>query len=161
MPIQIDLTQGKVALIDEADWDLVRGYRWYAYKSRNTFYAKTNVRSNRGGRRQRQILMHRLLIGLTDPKVQVDHRDGDGLNNRRENLRACTHAENRRNTGAYANNKSGFKGVHWREDCGKWRAEIGVNGKLKHLGHYDSPIDAYAAYCAAAKELHGEFTNVG
>ena len=157
--IEIPLSQGKVALIDDADWEFVSGFKWYAFKDKNTFYARTNVRRADGTRTT--IKMHRLLLGLTDPLVQADHIDGNGLNNRRSNLRACTNTENQWNTGAKINNTSGFKGVCWRADMGKWVAKIKVNGKMKHIGLFTTPEAAHAAYCTAAAELHGEFVNIG
>ena len=99
--------------------------------------------------------------GLTDRKTQADHCDGNGLNNRRVNLRACKNTENQWNARIRADNTSGFKGVIWQEDMMKWRARIKVNGKLKHLGYYSTPKEAHAAYCRAAIELHGEFANFG
>ena len=161
MVVQIELAKGMVALIDEEDWELVRGYRWRAFKgpTNNTWYALTSVRRDDGG--QRGVYMHRLILGLTDPRIKSDHRDGNGLNNQRWNLRACANSENLRNRGAQANNKCGFKGVSWRKDCGKWRADIMADGKRKHLGHFKTPEEAHQAYCAAAIELHGEFANVG
>ncbi|TFZ81222.1 AP2 domain-containing protein [Candidatus Macondimonas diazotrophica] len=159
MAIEIPLTQGKVAQIDEADLELVSGYKWYAHKDKNTFYAYANVRRADGS--WTKVKMHRLILGLTDRKTQADHIDMNGLNNRRSNLRACSNAENMRNRGAYANNTSGFKGVIWQADMMKWRARIKVNGKLKHLGYYSTPPEAHAAYCRAAIELHGEFANFG
>ena len=159
MAIEINLTQGKVALIDEADFELVSGYTWHAKKNKNTFYAQTNVPREGGG--QRRILMHRLLLGLIDPTIKTDHRDRNGLNNTRSNLRACTNAENMRNTGAQANNTSGYKGVSWHKQSGKWAAYIKANWKRKHLGLFTTPEAAHAAYCKAALELHGEFANFG
>ena len=157
--IEIQLTQGKVALIDEADLELVSEHKWHAVNGHNTFYAQAKVKRADGS--WTTILMHRLLLGLTDPKIHADHIDGDGLNNRLANLRACTRAQNMRNTGAYSNNKSGFKGVHWNKQRGKWTAQIKCIGKIKHLGLFATPEEAYSAYCAAAKELHGEFANFG
>ena len=159
MAIEIPLTQGKVAIIDEADFDLVSGYRWQARKDDRRWYAQTVVRRADGSRTT--LNMHRLILGLTDPAIKTDHRDGNGLNNRRRNIRACTNAENMRNRGAYAKNKSGFKGVSWRADRMKWRAGIRVDGKQKWLGYFTTPEEAHAAYCAAAIELHGEFANFG
>ena len=157
--IHIPLTQGKVAIIDDADLDLVSGYRWQARKDDRRWYAQTVVRRADGSRTT--LNMHRLILGLTDPAIKTDHRDGNGLNNRRRNIRACTNAENMRNRGAYAKNKSGFKGVHWNKQRGKWTAQIKCIGKIKHLGLFATPEEAYSAYCAAAKELHGEFANFG
>lgn len=159
MAIEIPLTRGMVAIIDDEDFEIVSWYKWHAKTDGWNWYAHTNVRREDGSRTM--IRMHRLILGLTDPKVEVDHIDGNGLNNTRSNLRACNRRENMRNTRAYANNKSGLKGVHWREDCGKWRACIRVNGKLKNLGCHDTKEAAYEAYCKAAIDLHGEFANTG
>lgn len=159
--IEINLTQGKVALIDDADWDLVSGFKWCAWKGprNNTWYAVTDGMRCDGsiGR----IYMHRLILGLTDTKIQSDHRDGNGLNNRRENLRACSDGQNKRNRCVQANNTSGFKGVSWHKQREKWRAVIEINYKQKHLGLFTTPEAAHAAYCAAASELHGDFANYG
>ena len=157
MTIEIPLTQGKIALIDEADWELVKDHKWCAMHGHRTWYAKTSVR--REGGKWYTLLMHRLLLGLTDRTVQVDHRDGDGLNNVRANLRACTPAENRRNSGAYATNTSGLKGVWFHSQAKKWRATICLDGKIKHLGLFASKDEAFAAYQKAAIELHGEFAH--
>ena len=157
--IEIPLTQGKVALIDDEDWDLVSGYKWHASKVLNTYYARTRVKRADGSKTF--LYMHRLLLGLVGRKVKADHRDGDGLNNRRENLRSCSHAENLRNRGAQVNNISGLKGVSWHKQSGKWDASIRVNGKGKHLGLFTTKEAAHAAYCRAAAELHGEFANYG
>ena len=158
--IEIPLTQGKVALIHDDDFELVSGFKWCARKHRNTFYAQKNVRSEGGGRRQ-CIQMHRLILGLTDQNVLTDHIDGNGLNNQRANLRACSNAENLWNRGVNSNNTSGLKGVSWRADIGKWHAKICVNWKQTHLGFFTTPEAAHAAYCKAAAELHGEFANFG
>lgn len=159
MTIEISLTKGKVAIIDDADWDLVSGHRWRAVKGGNCYYAYANVRRADGSRTT--IKMHRLLLGLTDTTIKTDHRDRNGLNNTRANIRACSNAQNMRNTGAYANNKSGLKGVRLDNRIGKWRAEIRVDGKWKWLGHHDTKEAAHEAYCRAAAELHGEFANFG
>lgn len=157
--IEIPLTKGQVALIDDADFDLVSKHKWHAKTSRNTYYAQTSTRLPDG--RKGKLKMHRLLLGLTDRSVHVDHIDGNGLNNQRSNLRTCTGSENMRNRGAASHNKSGFKGVTWHKKGGHWRATIRLNGKYTHLGYFDTPAEAHAAYCKAADELHGEFANYG
>lgn len=100
--------------------------------------------------------VHRLVgeafLGLTADR-QVDHIDGDRTNNRLENLRLATHSQNRRNS--RSRSSCGMKGVSRHRK--RWSAKITIDGKLKHLGIYDTPEEAHAAYCAAAKELHGEF----
>ncbi|TAL13964.1 hypothetical protein EPN95_04725 [Patescibacteria group bacterium] len=137
---KIPLTQGKFALVDDEDADLVEGYKWTAKKDGNRFYAYRRV----GPRKT--LYMHRLLLGLTDPKVDTDHRDGDGLNNRRENLRACTRSENMRNTGKRVTNTSGYKGVCWDKGKEKWRAAIRLDGKRIFLGYFADPIEAAQTY---------------
>ena len=161
MTIEIKLTQGKVAIIDDADFDLVSRHKWYAVTSQrhNTYYAIAHARRDDGSRTT--IQMHRLILGLTDPKIHTDHIDGDGLNNQRANLRECSNAENQWNTGAKINNTSGFKGVSWNKWRGKLVASIAVDGKQKYLGYHDTKEAAYEAYCTAAAEFHGEFANTG
>lgn len=103
--------------------------------------------------------MHRLLLGLdlTDAAVHVDHASGDRLDNRRVNLRPCTHAENQRNQGPSSRNASGYKGVSLYKRDGTYRASIAAHGRRRHLGYYSNPVEAARAYDAAARELHGEF----
>ena len=123
------------------------------------WYARTNVRRADGSKTA--IKMHRLILGLTDPRVHVDHIDGNGLNNRRENLRTCNRSENMSNRRKHKNNTSGYKGVCWDNQHGRWRADIKLNGKRKHLGLFTNPEEAYQAYCAAAIKMHGEYANFG
>jgi hypothetical protein len=157
--IEIPLSRGLVARIDDEDYALVSRHKWYAVKPYDTFYAATRIPDENG--RRVYVYMHRLILGLTDRHDQADHEDGDGLNNTRLNLRPCNNTQNSANKGRYKRNKSGFKGVSWHKGCGKWRAQICVNRKKKYLGLFDAPEDAHAAYSKAAKELHGEFANVG
>ena len=161
MAIEIKLSRGKVAIIDDADFELVSMHKWYAVTpSRSkTWYAYAKVRRSDGTRIA--IKMHRLLLGLTDPEIKTDHIDGDGLNNQRTNLRTCSNAQNMRNKGVTSANKSGFKGVSWHKQRGKWQATIMVNRKQKFLGYHDTKEAAYEAYCNAAADLHGEFNNLG
>ena len=161
MTIEIPLSQGKVAIIDDDDLPLVSGYRWYAWKGpmAKTYYAQASIKRADGT--WTKIKMHRLIIGLTDPDVKVDHRDRNGLNNTRTNIRACSHGQNMRNSGTRSDNTSGFKGVYFDKRRGKWAAQIVVNGKNRYLGSFITPEEAHQAYCRAADELHGEFANYG
>lgn len=93
--------------------------------------------------------MHRLLLGLGFRYPSTDHRDGDGLNNRRNNIRACTHAENARNLGLPDHNTSGILGVRWDSSRGKWYAYITVDYVMKNLGRFASKEDAISARVAA------------
>jgi hypothetical protein len=92
--------------------------------------------------------------------MEVDHQDGDGLNNRRSNLRICTHQNNSRNMRRHRDSASRFKGVSWWKTRQIWRAYIVVDNKQKGLGYYNNDTDAARAYDAAAKKLFGEFANL-
>jgi len=96
--------------------------------------------------------MHRFILGITDPAVQVDHRDGDGLHNWRRNLRRSTKTENVRSQGLSSKSTSGYKGVSLDKPTGRWEAEISVNGKSLYLGMYVNIKDAAFAYDRAANK---------
>jgi hypothetical protein len=145
----ITLTKGYVAVIDAADVPLVEGRNWFAWVCGQTVYARRS--DGRVG-----ILMHRVLLNAPTDRL-VDHGDGDGLNNRRKNLRLASNQQNTFNGRKRAGNTSGAKGVHWRKDVGRWQAQIAINGKKIGLGSYDAIEDAAAAYAKASAELHGEF----
>lgn len=157
--LQLALTKGMVALVDHDDFHLVSEYNWYAHKGGSGVYAATTVTELDGKRLM--IRMHRLILGTTDSKIYVDHINGDGLDNRRSNLRVCSHADNVKNRRNQQNNQSGFKGVSWHTTNKRWQAQIRSNGKRTHLGYYSSPQDAHAAYCDAAKKYHGAFSCFG
>lgn len=147
----VPLSKGLVAVIDADDYDIVAGINWYAQKSGRTFYAKTNLPRVNG--RQGFLQMHTLITGFDI----TDHIDGDGLNNRKFNLRPATKKENMRNRRTLSNNTSGFKGVTFRKDRGVWQARIMVDRKSVNLGFYACPKEAHNAYCRASSEMHGEF----
>ncbi len=103
--------------------------------------------------------MHRLLIKIPNG-FQIDHIDGNGLNNQKLNLRIATASQNQINRGKQKNNTSGFKGVFGRKDKNKWRAQIKFHGKTKHLGYADDKIEAARIYNKAAVERFGEFARL-
>lgn len=148
----VPLTKGYEAIVDAADAHLFVGANWLVIEQSHTSYA-----ARQGPRPRRGLIrMHTILLPV--PKgFQVDHIDGNGLNNRRSNLRAATVAENAHNRKKPANNSSGYKGVHWRKRECKWIARIMVQGVRMYLGHFDDPRSAHEAYCEASKHLHGEF----
>lgn len=149
---EIPLTREKIALVDDSDFARVICYKWYAYPEQGGhWYAVRDMRNN--GKRQ-FVSMHRFILA-PPPGVVVDHINMDGLDNRRENLRLCSHAENMRNHKKMLNTISRFKGVTW--ECNKWRVRINSNGKLLHLGLYESEEDAARVYDAAARKFYGEF----
>ena len=155
----IQLTQGFVALIDDADYKAVSQYKWRALvdKRRDKVYA---VRKTHGSHSNRKSLyLHRELLGLSDPTVKADHRNGDGLDNQRLNLRPCTTSQNNCNTKKRKDGASSkFKGGCWHKRDGKFQAEIKLNGKSKFLGMFADELEAALAYDAAAREFHGEFS---
>lgn len=108
-------------------------------------------------------MAHRLAWVLTHGEwpIGIDHINGNPSDNRIANLRIATVAQNQHNQKRRIDNKSGLKGVHWHKDSGKWKAEIKFNGQRRSLGYFNDPKEAYAAYCAAASELHGQFARYG
>jgi hypothetical protein len=150
----VPLTQGKEAVIDVSDLPIVEGFNWYALRDRNTFYAARYARKTDLGRGS-FVMMHRVFLG--EPDSMVDHEDGDGLNNRRKNLRLATAAQNAHNSVMKCRNTSGYKGVYWSKRDKKWRSQIMTNSVSKSLGLFDTPEAAAAAYAKASAELHGEF----
>ncbi len=144
----IPLTQGKVALVDERDFEWLSQWNWYAHwkKTDKTFYAR---RSSQAG----TVQMHRVILNC-DSSEETDHRNHDGLDNRRNNLRKCSSSKNAMNRRIGSRNTSGFKGVYWQKG---WRARIDINGYLKHLGRFPSAKLAAHAYDAAARRYFGQF----
>lgn len=155
----IPLTRGQVTLVDTADFEWLNQWDWSAVWMPNaqSYYVDRHAPTEPSGRRP-HILMHRLIMGVTDSKIKVDHRDKDTLNHRRYNLRVATNAENCRNSRA-RNKRGNPKGVHWAPDRKKWRACICVDYKLIHLGGFGSQEEAVAAYAEAALKYHGEFAS--
>jgi hypothetical protein len=149
----LQLTRGKQVVIDTDCYDLVKDRRWHAKPSGRTWYAN-NTWDNKDG--VGSMPMHRLIAGIKDPKQYVDHIDGDGLNNRRSNLRPCDNRHNIANSRRRNDNTSGFKGVHLRPN-GQYQARINIDGNRKSLGHYDDPVMAAKIYDAAARHVYGEF----
>lgn len=143
-----------VALIDESDLSNVLGRRWWAHRVGRTWYVETKA-ADASGKRQTKRL-HRLLMNAAGD-AEVDHVNGDGLDNRRCNLRLATHAENGRNRRLAVNNTSGYRGVTWRKKEQKWSAKIRHDRRTHWLGLFDSPELAAAEYQKAAERLFGEF----
>ena len=153
---EIQLTQGKVAMVDDADYEWLNQWKWYAHKhpKGSSFYAIRNCCQNG---KWISIKMHRIILGLTDPKVPADHKDGNGLNNQRYNLRGCNRAENNRNVPPKRCGFSQYKGVALIKKTGKWNVRIRHNSKALHIGNYDTAEEAAKAYNEAAIKYHGEF----
>jgi hypothetical protein len=150
----IPLTQGLVALVDDADYERVSAFKWTATKVKNTTYAVRKVRTASGGTTSQ--LLHRFIAGVTHPRIEVDHEDHDGLNCQRSNLRPCVRGENGGNT-KKTRGASRYKGVSWDSSRGLWRAFITVHKRSKFLGRFRAESDAALVYDAAARAAFGEF----
>lgn len=152
MTARVPLTQGRVALIDDEDLARVLAAgTWCATVKPRTAYAVRMARKPDG--RPTTIGMHRFITGWE----YVDHINGDGLDNRRCNLRPATAATNARNVGLRSHNTSGYKGVTWHKAGRKWMAQLRVDGRQVYLGLFTDPAEAASAYDAAALEHFGEF----
>lgn len=154
MSMEIVLTQGKVAIVDDCDYEFLNKWKWFAAKDGKTYYA---IRMIKLAGRRTSIRMHRLIIGA-ESSQEVDHRDRNGLNNTRKNIRICNHGQNCCNADKKKNNK--YKGVRKAFHGTTYQAKIHINGKQVHIGSFKSEIDAASAYDAAAIKYFGEFANI-
>lgn len=154
---EIALTNGGTALVDERDFARVSRFAWFRLVVRRNVYAARNA--NYGEGQQRVLLMHRFILGLwPGSDRRIDHRDNNGLNNQRSNLRQGHQRDAVRNQRIQTRPKSSrFKGVHWHCTKSRWAAGICVKGKTLHLGYFLAEVDAAAAYDKAAKQCFGEF----
>jgi hypothetical protein len=153
---KIPLTQGKAAIVDDENFSGLSAFRWRAQKSSSgKYYACRSENWKRGKRPTTH--MHREVLRPKDGE-QVDHINGDTLDNRRENLRICGQLQNSYNRTSQKNNTSGFKGVS--ELRGKFVAYIAYNGKQRHIGCFDTAAEAASAYDEAALKFHGEFASL-
>lgn len=147
----IPLTNGGEAQIDPGDVEKVSAFCWYGVIRNGVRYARIAASG-------KAVYLHHLILpavrGMT-----VDHKNGDGLDNRRSNLRYATHSQNSRNA-KKRDNLSGYKGVSWHDKANRWHARIWTGEKSRHLGLFDFPEDAADAYDTAARELYGEFARV-
>jgi len=153
---QIQLTQNKVAIVDDEDFEWLNQWKWSAYKSHNIWYA---IRSELTTNKNRTIIrMHREILGLKlGDKLESDHINHNGLDNRRCNLRICNRFQNQHNRQPQKNCSSSYKGVYWNKEYRKWQIQIQVNGKRKNLGRFNSEIEAARVYDEAARGYYGEF----
>jgi len=150
---EIKLTRGQVTLVDDEDYEWLNQWKWFSADAKKGFYA---ARDEVLHGKTKRILMHRLLMKTPDD-MQTDHRDHDGLNNQKYNLRVCTYNQNNYNSGE-RKRKSRFKGVEIRYH--RFRARIGVDGRDITIGSFGTDKEAAIAYNNAAIKYFGEFANL-
>lgn len=150
---EIFLTKGHVALVDDNYYEWLNQYKWCAKETKtDKIYAIAKINGE-------MKYMHRIIMGSPAGK-DVDHKNNNGIDNQRENLRVCTRSQNQHNR--MPNGKtSKHKGVSWDKTAGKYRVSISNNKKSRYLGLFKDEIEAATAYKNAAKELHGEYAYCG
>ena len=145
MTKEIELTQGKVALVDDEDYEWLNKWEWYVHSKYGNYWYAKRTKQKESGKRQ-DVFMHREILGLKfgDGKL-CDHINQETLDNRRSNLRIASRTVNSRNNSGYTTNTSGHVGVHWCKQNIKWRAQIKVKGKYFHIGYFNNIDDAIEA----------------
>lgn len=168
---EIKLTKGHVTLVDDEDFEYLNQFRWFANIQKD---GRIAVVKNRSDLEPIHIKMHRLILGISDPKIKVDHRDRNPLNNQRNNIRSCNLAQNNCNATSAKNSTSKYLGVSFHKGEVKrktrtglkvynspaWRATIFKDYKQINIGRFKTEQEAALAYNEKAKELHGEFANL-
>lgn len=153
----VPLSQGYEAVIDASDAPFAATRNWNILRCQTKRYAITRYKGHDG--KWRAVFLHRVIL-VASGEFDVDHRNGDGLDCRLDNLRQATRSQNVMNSCRRSDNKSGFKGVSL-DRYKSWRAEIKIAGKTKYLGAFRTPEAAHQAYVNAAREHHGAFANAG
>lgn len=162
---EIELPSGHRAIVDDEDYDEIIKYKWHISRTaqNRTNYVSRNITKENGKKRIQ--MLHRYIIKAKKGEM-VDHKNRNGLDNRKENLRICTRSQNMYNQEIHKNNKSGYKGVidiskypsYTRKKSPVWAAKINVNKKRIFLGIFDTAEQAAKAYDDAAKLYHAEFS---
>lgn len=156
--MEVKLKNNHTLLIDDADWNLVKNFKWTAHKKppNNCYYA---IATDYSSGKKKTIYLHNLLINKPSA-FTIDHINGDGLDNRRQNIRLATKSQNAGNQKLRANNKTGFKGVCFHKQHKLYMATIKVNYKGIHLGYFKTPESAAKAYDKAAIKHFGKFAKL-
>lgn len=146
--IKIPLTKGKFAVIDDDDYDKIAGYKWC--------FAKAGYAASRKKNYGEQVLMHRIILNAGKTQ-SVDHKNGNGLDNRKNNIRLCSHQQNMMNRKMPCHNTSGYKGVTWDKQMKKWRAQLRHSKTNSYVGLFSNIVEAAKEYDKKAREVFGEY----
>mgnify|MGYP001571278685 CR=1 FL=1 len=156
MAKKIKLTRGYSAVVDDEDYDNFNRFHWHAVGYGKCVYAARNGPKTQGKRKY--IYLHREILS-DGGSLEIDHINGDGLDNRKLNLRKCTHQQNMFNA-KKKHGSSKYKGVYFNKKIKKWCAQIHPNGKRVHIGYFQSEIDAARSYNQTASKLCGEYARL-
>jgi len=141
---EILLTQGKIALVDDEDYERLMQWKWCVHKCKGILYAARNVKLN--GKRITFHMHREVLYFKYNDRRLIDHKNKNGLDNRKENLRSATSILNGWNCKISKRNSSGYRGVSWIERDKIWRSQIQINGKMKNCGSFSTAIKAALEY---------------
>lgn len=154
----IVLNTGDITFVSDEDYEYLNQFEWKCKTNKHTKYAYRSIRI--GYKKRRCVWMHKVVLNIDNNKLRGDHKDFNGLNNQRENLRVATHQQNNCYKNSAKNSTSKYLGVSWCKRTGMWRATIFKNYKQKDCGRYKSEIEAALAYNYTAFFTHGEFANL-
>ncbi len=147
----------KSIFIDSEDYHLIKKYNWHVQKDKLNLYGRAHIRNKDG---YKCLKMHRVIMGILDSNIHIDHINGNGLDNRRCNLRIATIAENSRNVGKNSRNTTGYKGVYMYKSGpskGLFTATLRCKSEKYHGGYFKTAIEAAKKYDEMSKKYHGEF----
>lgn len=148
----IPLTMGRFVMVDDEDYAELSKYKWQCkHPRKNTYYAARSIRGEDG--KQHTVGMHRIIMGCPEG-YDIDHIDGNGLNNCRSNLRVTTRRQNLQNR--HNKTSSKYVGVCFDKESGKWSSTIRISNKCVHLGRFKTEEDAFKAYLAKVIEIGEE-----
>jgi hypothetical protein len=153
----ISLTQGKVALVDDEDYEYLSQWKWFAHFDGWNWYAGRNAPAETKSGYTFLHMHQDIMRDTVVDRWHVDHENGDGLNNQRHNLRIATPSQNQHNTRMRKDNTSGVKGVSFHRQSGRWHPHLSYQGQQIPLGYYDTFEEAVAVRKAAELEYHGDY----
>lgn len=153
---EIQLSKGYKAIVDDQDFELLNSFNWFVNVQKDGYVRAVKNKTLKCNHTK----MHRMILNITDPNILVDHKDGNPLNNQRNNLRTCNDSQSTCNVSSARGSTSKYLGVSFHKQGQKWRATIFKDYKQISLGYFETEEQAALAYNEKAKELHGEFARL-